>query len=157
MLSNYKNIDIRIINNNVSIKLSKILGKEKSEYLKNFIPFNFNEENINKILLESKYDKYFGVFINDIIVGFYMLRGFDEGYTVPSYGVYISKEYSGLGLSKLTLQHAISICKLNSIKKLMLKVHPDNKIAISIYESFAFKKVSIDKKNKNTIYIKDLG
>lgn len=157
MLNINKNIDIKIINKNISKDLSKILAKEKSEYLKYFIPFNFDEETINKMLVKAEHDKYFGVFVNNNIVGFYMLRGFDEGYEIPSYGVWISKKYSGLGLSKLTLQHAISLCKLNRVKKLMLKVHPDNKIAKNIYESFGFKKISIDINNINIIYIKKLG
>ena len=149
------NINIRVINKNISKDLSHILRKEKSEYLEYFIPFNFDEETIRKILIKAKHDKYYGVFINNNIVGFYMLRGFDKGYEIPSYGVYISEKYSGLGLSKLTLQHAISFCKLNCIKKLMLKVHPQHKIAKNIYESFGFKKTSVDR-NNNYIYLKEM-
>ena len=29
-----------------------------------------------------------------------MLRGFDEGFEVPSYGVWISKKFSDMGLAK---------------------------------------------------------
>ena len=85
-----------------------------------------------------------------------MLRGFDEGYEIPSYGVWISKKYSAMGLSKLTLQHAVSICKINGIKKLLLKVHPENKRAKMIYENFGFTKESVDPKNNNLIYYKDI-
>jgi len=50
----------------------------------------------------------------------------------------------------------LSICKINRIKKLMLKVHPENKIAKMIYENFGFIKESIDPKNNNLIYYKDI-
>ena len=36
-----------------------------------------------------------------------MLRGFDEGYEIPSYGVWISSKYANKGLAKLTLQYSI--------------------------------------------------
>lgn len=85
-----------------------------------------------------------------------MLRGFDEGYSVPSYGVWISENYSNKGLSTFTLQHAISFCKLNSIKKIMLKVHPDNVSAKHIYEKHGFKQTGVDPKIHHLIYHKDL-
>ena len=92
----------------------------------------------------------------DELVGFYMLSGFGERYEVPSNGVWLSDKFSGLGLSKLTLQHAITFCKVNGLKKIMLKVHPENIIAKNIYESFGFKQEGFDEKNSNLIYYKSL-
>jgi RimJ/RimL family protein N-acetyltransferase len=123
---------------------------------KYFTPFSFEEDSIKKIINNAVNDKYFGIFINDELIGFYMLRGFDEGFEVPSYGVWISDKFSGLGLSKLTLQHAITFCKINNIKKIMLKVHPENIIAKSIYEAFGFKQEGFDDNNSNLIYYKSL-
>lgn len=150
------NIKIEIISSEHSKVLSVMLGNSSKEYTKYFIPFSFDEKSINKILSNAVKDKYFGIFIGNELVGFYMLRGFDEGYEIPSYGVWISENYSGLGLSKFTLQHAISYCKLNEIKKIMLKVHPDNLIAKRIYEDFGFIIQGVDEKNKNLIYYKSL-
>ena len=111
---------------------------------------------IKEILERATNDKYFGVLISEKIVGFYMLRGFDDGYEIPSYGVWVAKEFSDLGLAKLTLQHAISYCKVNGIKKIMLKVHPDNSVAKKTYENYGFKQEGTDAKNNNLIYYKEL-
>ena len=136
---------------------SKRLSEERDEYLKYFIPFaEYSEAYIRKTLSEKKIDKYFGLFVNDDIVGFYMLRGFDAGYEIPSYGVWISSKYSNKGLSTLTLYHAFSFCKLNNIKTLMLKVHPENTVAKKLYEKFGFVKVGIDEKIGHLIYHKSL-
>jgi len=136
---------------------SKRLSGESKEYLKHFIPFtDYSETYINKILSDKKSDKYFGLFLNDDIVGFYMLRGFDAGYEIPSYGVWISSKYTNKGLSTLTLYHAFSFCKLNNIKTLMLKVHPDNTIAKKLYEKFGFVKVGVDDKIGHLIYHKNI-
>ena len=119
--------------------LAKKLSEESKEYLKYFIPFaDYSKNYIENILSKRKRDKYFGLFYNDELAGFYMLRGFDEGYDIPSYGVWISSEYQNKGLSTLTLYHAFSFCKLNKIKTLMLKVHPDNLVAKALYEKLGF-------------------
>jgi len=85
-----------------------------------------------------------------------MLRGFDAGYEIPSYGVWVSSKFSNNGLSRLTLYHAFAFCKLNGIKTLMLKVHPENKVAKEMYESMGFKKTGFDESNDNFIYYKNL-
>lgn len=136
---------------------SKKLFEESKDYLKYFIPFaNYSEAFISKILGERKLDYYFGLFIDEELIGFYMLRGFDAGFEIPSYGVWISSKYSNNGLSTLTLYHAYSICKLNKVKTLMLKVHPENSIAKNLYEKLGFTYIGVDEKIGHLIYHKKI-
>jgi len=153
----YKNVEIKELQSGQASALSALILNAPENYTKYFTPFSFEEDSIKKIINNAVKDKFFGIFINDDLAGFYMLRGFDEGYDVPSYGIWISDKYSGLGLSKLTLQHAITFCKLNGIKKIMLKVHPENTIAKNIYENVGFKQDGFDNKNGNYIYYKSLS
>ena len=152
----HKNVEIKELQSEQASTLSALILNAPKDYTKYFVPFSFEEDSIKKIISDAVNDKYFGIFINDDLAGFYMLRGFDQGYEVPSYGVWISDKFSGLGLSKLTLQHAISFCKLNGLKKILLKVHPENTIAKNIYENFGFKQQGFDEKNSNLIYYKSL-
>ena len=148
-MPNIKSIEIKELKlEHVSIVVQE-LSREKPEYLKYFVPFEFSVENFSEIITNANKDKYFGIFVSDKLAGFYMLRGLDEGYDIPSYGVWISSRYSNKGLSKLTLFHAFSFCKLNNIDKLMLKVHPENEIARKLYESIGFKQTGFDEKNGN--------
>ena len=155
-MASIKSIEIKELKlEHISILVQE-LSREKLEYLKYFIPFDFSLETFSEIITNAVKDKYFGIFVSKKIAGFYMLRGLDKGYKVPSYGVWISSRYSNKGLSKLTLFHAFSVCKLNNIVKLMLKVHPENEIARKLYESIGFKQTGFDEKNSNSIYHKDL-
>jgi len=149
-------LEIKKLTVNQSEELTLLLQSENKEYSKYFIPFSYDIETISGILFKAIKDKFFGLYVENELIGFYMLRGFDEGYSVPSYGVWISEKYSNKGLSTFTLQHAISICKLNAIKKLMLKVHPDNIAAKHIYEKYGFKQTGIDPNIHHLIYYKDL-
>lgn len=133
------------------------LSENSVEYLKLFTAFDLNTDTINSILSKAVNDKYFGIFLSNKIVGFYMLRGFDDGFDIPSYGVIISSDYSNKGLSRLTLYHAFTFCKINGIKKIMLKVHPENTYAKNLYESVGFERTGFDEKNGNYIYHKILS
>ena len=149
-------LEIKELTADHSSIFSKRLSEESKDYLKHFIPFaEFSEMYIKKILSGKKIDKYFGLFLQDDLIGFYMLRGFDAGYKIPSYGVWISSNYSNMGLSTLTLFHAFSFCRINNIKTLMLKVHPDNKFAKKLYEKFGFIEVGMDEEIGHLIYHKN--
>jgi len=153
----HKNVEIKELQSDQASTLSALILNTPKDHTKYFVPFSFEEDSITKIISDAVNDKFFGVFINDDLAGFYMLRGFDQGYEVPSYGVWISEKFSGLGLSKLTLQHAITFCKINGLKKIMLKVHPENTVAKHIYENFGFKQVGFDDKTGNYVYHKSLS
>lgn len=151
-----KDIEIILLNASNAPELARLLMSSSKQYSSYFIPFSFDEKSIESLLQRAIKDKFYGLFVNGVLAGFYMLRGFDEGYSIPSYGVWIAEEFSNKGLSTLTLQHAISFCKINSIKKIMLKVHPDNLAAKHIYEKFGFKQTSIDPRNHHLIFHKDI-
>ena len=150
----FQDLTIKKLDSDSAHELFQLLQKENPEYSRYFVPFDFDLETIKQKLNNLKADTFWGIFVADKIEGFYMLRGFDEGYEIPSYGVWISKNFTGKGFAKLTVQHAISYCRVNHIKKLMLKVHPDNLVAKKIYEEFGFQQSGIDPKNNNLIYHK---
>jgi hypothetical protein len=85
-----------------------------------------------------------------------MLRGWDAGYSIPSYGVFIREAFAGRGLSTMTLHMAISLCKRRGARTVMLKVHPDNVVAKKTYEKFGFVASGRDPKIDNIIYRYDV-
>lgn len=147
-------LEIKRINTNQAKELSDLLLKSSKEYSKHFIPFQFDLESVSTAIGKANKDMFYGIYVEKKLIGFYMLRGFDEGFDIPSYGVWIAKDFSSKGISKLTLQHAISVCKVNSIKKLILKVHPDNIVAKNIYENFGFIYQGVDERIGHLIYHK---
>lgn len=127
--------------------LAHLLASANAEYTRYFDPFAFDAAAIESVTTKAILDQWFAVEITHAgtarLVGFYMLRGMDEGFADPMYGVFIAEASAGRGLARLTLAHAETQCRLNGWKNLRLKVDPENKRAHALYLSagFAFEKV----------------
>lgn len=122
------------------------------EYSRYFHPFPIDAQSLERILLDKKLDLYFVVLVDGWEAGFYMLRGFDEGYIRPGYGVWIAERYSGRGLARASLEHAVGACRSVGCTEIMLKVHPGNARARNLYERFGFVPTDIDSTNHNLVY-----
>lgn len=118
------------------------MSKEIKEFFKAikgdryFHPFPFTDETIDKIL-NAKKDVYRFIYC-DKIIGMFMLRGWDEGYEIPSFGMIVHPNYRGLGLGTFMLKWAIKICK-DKCSKIRLTVDKENKVAIYMYKREGFK------------------
>ncbi len=128
------------------------IRNEPLNYTKNFTPYNWSDDSFINAYLKKKKDQFYGIFINDLPVGFYMLRGMDAGYDIPSYSNWISEKHKGFGLASLAIKHAYIICKLNQIKTMMCKMHPKNNRAREYVEKFGFRYNRNDVNSGELIY-----
>jgi ribosomal protein S18 acetylase RimI-like enzyme len=83
-------------------------------------------------------DEYFAAIDGGRIVGYGMLRGWDEGYDTPALGVCVHPARVGERLGSLLLDHAIHRARQRGARRLMLKVYPQNVPARRLYESRGF-------------------
>lgn len=110
-----------------------------------------------RVLLESAdQDCYWALWIDSRLGGLFMLRGFDAGYSTPSFGVVIAREFRGSGLGRLALQYAETWCRLRGVESLMLTVSPENRRALSLYEERGFVADGTQSPKGNPIYRKSL-
>jgi len=143
---------IDILSSSDAPDVARMLNRNSKKYQQYFTPFSFDETTIASMLSSAVRDKFWGVWKEDDLIAFFMLRGMDEGFETPAYGACVAEAHQGMGLLKLTLQFVLSWCKVYSVPKLMLKVHPENAVAKQVYEKFGFVQKGIDEKNKNLIY-----
>jgi len=105
-----------------SAALSRLFRSQPPNYARFFYAFSFEEDAISKLLSERQRDFYAGVFWQGELAGFFMLRGWDAGYEVPSFG----EKHRGATFMKLSLDAAKLICRLCGAPRMMAKIHPDN-------------------------------
>lgn len=132
-----------------------VLSNEQ-KYYAYFRPFAFDVATVRRILAAQTDDRYWGMFCKRKLAGFFMLRGLDEGYIRPSFGVFISSDHARKGLAQLALRYAVAWCRLRGLPALMLKVHPDNASARRLYEETGFVRIGVCERTGHEMYEKPL-
>lgn len=125
-MSSNKSFIIRPLEPEDAAAVSAFMRSQSPEYLRFFYAFGTDETSIAEMLAASERDVYSGVFWQGELAGIFFLRGWDDGYEVPSFGVLIAEKHRGGAFLRLTLDTAKLICRLSGTKSLMAKIHPDN-------------------------------
>lgn len=105
-----------------------------------FSPHTFSLDAIESILSSRIKDQY--LVVHDAmgaVIGYCMLRGWDEGYSIPSIGICVSRSLRGRGLGKKLLAYLLQVAARFGASKAMLKVHRQNASAIKIYMQYGFR------------------
>ena len=72
------------------------------------------------------------------VLGYGMLRGWDEGYDVPSLGIAIHPEARGIGLGRAMMLYLHAEARRRGASRIRLKVHPENARAVDLYRSLGY-------------------
>jgi ribosomal protein S18 acetylase RimI-like enzyme len=83
-------------------------------------------------------DVYCVAVAGETVLAYGMLRGWDEGYEIPSLGIAIHPEARGLGLGRAMMAYLHAEARRRGAPKIRLKVYPDNATAVSLYRSFGY-------------------
>ncbi len=103
-----------------------------------FHPHPLTAEYAGALVAGDRMDEYFIAVDQDRVIGYGMLRGWDEGYTTPAFGVAVLSEARGRGVGRQLLRYAFELAREHDATEVMLKVHPDNRAAKLLYESEGF-------------------
>jgi hypothetical protein len=106
--------------------ISALLRAQPPDYARFFYAFGSGEEEIARILAGRERDVYSGMFWRAELAAVFMLRGWDDGYEVPSFGVLVDVKHRGRAFMRISLDVAKLICRLSGAPRLMAKIHPDN-------------------------------
>lgn len=136
-------IKVRIMTPEDANDLQTMMVDELPEYLAHFTAFD-EPGSLFHQCVSAQQDAFFTLLYNELIAGFYCLRGLDEGYTRPSFGVYISSNSQGKGLARKALNDAYLWCQKHSVTILILKVAHQNQRARKLYEQSGFVAIEND-------------
>lgn len=103
-----------------------------------FHPHPFSEDVLDKLCKYQGKDLYYVVVESYKVLAYGLLRGWDEGYLVPSLGIAIHPELRGIGLAKAFMHFLHITARRNGALQIRLKVYPDNNRAIALYKSLGY-------------------
>lgn len=107
-----------------------------------FHPFPLNREMAYQIAETSHDDRYYVALLQEEIVGFCMLRGWDAGFEIPSFGVFVDHRYQGCGIGRQMTEFAVVEAKRLVCPGIRLSVYASNERALRLYMALGFCEIS---------------
>jgi [ribosomal protein S18]-alanine N-acetyltransferase len=132
-------MEIRVVGPTHADALARFFQKVKARGLeKHFHPHPLTNEAARQRAAYGGSDAYFVLIEKDEVLGYAMLRGWDEGFQIPSLGIAIHPDFQSLGLGRLMMDFLRVVAVQRGAKKIRLRVCPDNQRAVKLYHSLGY-------------------
>ena len=106
--------------------------------LRHFSPFRLDEATARQIAMEPRLDLYFAAFLEEVIVGLSLLRGWDEGFEIPSFGMLIDERLRGKRVGRRLMEWTMEEARRRGCSQVRLSVNASNRAGMHLYESMGF-------------------
>lgn len=103
-----------------------------------FHPHPFDTQYAAHIAHYKGDDLYVGLFQDTNLIGYGLLRGWDEGFQIPSLGIYLKEQARGKGLSTFFMHELHQMASKASATTVRLKVYKDNLVALKLYQKLGY-------------------
>jgi len=98
-----------------------------------FHPHPLTEEEARRRARYTGLDLYYVLLERREVLGYGMLRGWDEGFEVPSLGIAIHPSARRTGLGELLMRFLHTAARRRGARRIRLKTYVDNKSALELY------------------------
>jgi ribosomal-protein-alanine N-acetyltransferase len=125
-----------------------------------FDPFPLDAAQARKIALDDGEDAFYLARSGKLPVGFSMLRGFDEGYAIPSFGIFVDQRSQGRGIGRKLTAWTVEQARGRGCPAVRLTVYAANLAACRLYESLGFverERQSVDRPDEKIVMRLDFG
>lgn len=103
-----------------------------------FSPHPVDDDAIRRIAHLDGSDMYYLLVEEGRVLGYGMLRGWDEGYQIPSLGLAIHPSARAQGLGRMFMNFLHLLATRRGAGKVRLRVRANNEKAISLYKSLGY-------------------
>ncbi len=110
-----------------------------------FTPHPMTAEEAGRISSLRGRDVYLIGRVGKEAIAYGMLRGWDEGFDIPSLGVGVRRDHEHLGYGREMMRALHQAAREGSAPKVRLRVHPRNTRALALYRSMGYQEVGIDR------------
>lgn len=103
-----------------------------------FQPHPFTDEAVERILHNTRSDLYYILVEGTEVLGYGMLRGWDQGYEIPSLGIAIHPRVRSSGLGRVLMHFLEASAKCRGAPSVRLRVKSQNEWAVRLYKSLGY-------------------
>lgn len=109
---------------------SDLKAREDDAY---FHPHAGDEESLRTIARNAGDDLYYLFVRGGDVLAYGLLRGWNEGFEMPSLGIAVQPSMRGSGLGRLMMEYLETMARLRGAQSIRLRVHKDNTVAREMY------------------------
>ena len=114
------------------------LANAVPEVTRHFHPFPLDAATARRLTSYAGRDRYYVGDLDGSIVALSMLRGWDGGYAVPSFGVLVDRAFTGRGIGTRLTLFTIEEARRLACPSVRLSVYETNNVAHRIYRDLGF-------------------
>ncbi len=103
-----------------------------------FEPHPSDREHLKTLCAPGKQDLHYLMTRGGDVIGYGLLRGWDEGYELPSLGIAIHPDHRGHGLGLAMMEFLHAAAAIRGSTQVRLRVYPDNHVAIALYRRMGY-------------------
>jgi ribosomal protein S18 acetylase RimI-like enzyme len=103
-----------------------------------FHPHTLDRETAARIACYAGDDLYYALVDAGGVLGYGILRGWDEGFDVPSLGIALLESARGAGLGEMLMHFLHGAARLKGAERVRLTVDEANKPALSLYRKLGY-------------------
>jgi ribosomal-protein-alanine N-acetyltransferase len=115
--------------------LNDLSEAHETEY---FYPHPFTEDAVERIIRAGGRDLFYVLCEGSSVVGYGMLRGWDEGYEIPSLGIAIHPAARNAGLGRVLMHFLHGAARRRGASKVRLRVKAQNTRATKLYQDLGY-------------------
>jgi ribosomal protein S18 acetylase RimI-like enzyme len=115
--------------------------REAGSYNQYYHPFELTAEVAREQCSHKGSDLIFVIAVGKKIIGHGMLRGWEEGYRVPSLGIIIHPDFAGMGIGAMFMRFLHLAAWFKDAKAIRLSVYKDNIPAVNMYKKLGYELV----------------
>jgi perosamine synthetase len=112
---------------------------ERNADTEGFDPFPLTGATARSITERPGADMYFGGALGEQLIALTMLRGFDQGHEVPSFGILVDRQYRNAGFGRTLTELTIARARTAGCPSVRLSVYASNTRAWTLYERLGFR------------------
>jgi ribosomal protein S18 acetylase RimI-like enzyme len=103
-----------------------------------FDPFELTAERAQLIVSSTSRDRFYLAWLDSELVAMSMLRGFDAGHAVPSFGILVDRRHRGRGVGRRVTVWTLDAARAQRCPAVRLTVYASNNAAVALYRSLGF-------------------
>ena len=113
----------------------------KHEITRQFTAFPLTSDTAYKIACTDHMDRYYFACWHEHTIALLMLRGWDQGFEIPSFGILVDHHYRGFGLGRQITEFGISEARNLGCQSIRLSVYASNVHAVRLYLFLGFQEI----------------